>query len=77
MDYQVNMLTKTYIITDPKTIKKRLIDLGISQADIANELSVSRAAVSRVISGRSKSKKILNYLILKLELETQANDSAP
>lgn len=41
-----------------REVKKKLIDLGLSQSDIARRLGVSRAAVSACIAGRLRSAKI-------------------
>jgi len=45
-----------------KEIKKWLIDKGLTQTEIANELGVSQTAVYQVIKGKMKSKKITNLL---------------
>ena len=63
------MLTKPHILADAKTIKKRLIDLGITQTEIAKDLSVTKSAVSRVISGKLRSEKIFGYIVTKLGIE--------
>ena len=58
----LNMFTDNYIITDKKTIKKRLIDMGLTQSQIAKELGVGRSSISLVISNKSKSKRIVQFL---------------
>ena len=73
-DYKVNMLTKIHILADAKTIKKRLIDLGITQTSIAKDLSVTKSAVSKVISGKSRSDKIWAHIVSKLGIDNQAHD---
>lgn len=45
-----------------KEQKKLLIDLDLTQAEIARRLNVSRHAVNGVIHGRIKSKRISEYL---------------
>ena len=49
-----------------KEIKKRLIDLNLTQAKIAKDLRVSRMAVCYVVNGKNKSPRIRKYLEKKL-----------
>ena len=49
-----------------KDIKIRLLQQGVNQAAIADDLEVSRAAVSRVIKGESESAKIKKEIARKL-----------
>jgi len=41
-----------------KTIKKLLIDAGVSQAEIARQAGVDRTAVAHVTAGRSRSSRL-------------------
>ena len=50
---------------NPKEIKKFLIDEDLIQARIAEDLEVKPSLVSQVISGKKKSKRVINYLISK------------
>lgn len=45
-----------------KNIKHKLIDLDLSQAEIARQLGVSRTAIHLVIYGRTTSKRIEDYI---------------
>lgn len=38
--------------------KAKLVEAGIKQSDLAKKLGVSQAAVSRVVSGQIRSKRI-------------------
>ena len=51
---------------DAKEIKKRLIDLGLTQTRIANEVGVSVQAVSMFVNGRIKSRKLKDYIEARL-----------
>jgi transcriptional regulator with XRE-family HTH domain len=46
-----------------KRFKKWLIDLGMTQAQIAEECGVSQGYVSLVISGKRKSKKVTDFFL--------------
>ena len=50
-----------------KKIKIKLIELGMKQRDIANELGVSEFHVSNLITGKRKSKKFDKWLKENLE----------
>lgn len=67
------MFTKDYSKIDPKTIKKRLIDLGLTQSDLARELGVGRSSISLAISGKLKSKRIVDYFYEKGLLAVEFN----
>lgn len=69
----INMFTKDYSKIDPKTIKKRLIDLGLTQSDLARELGVGRSSISLAISGKLKSKRIVDYFYEKGLLAVEFN----
>ena len=66
-------------------IKVALLQLGLSQAQIARDLGTTRVAVNRVVNGRGRSKKIENYITGMLDhaincsflnqLETNKNNS--
>ena len=43
---------------DPRKIKAKLIELGVTQKSIADELGVSLAAVSMTIAGKTISSRI-------------------
>lgn len=47
---------------NPKEIKKALIDLDLTQAEVARKLGVTRFAVNRAIHGTLRSKRIMNFL---------------
>lgn len=47
---------------DPKEIKKTLIDLDISQADIARQLNLSRQTVNREIQTGRASSRVRQYI---------------
>lgn len=51
-----------------RKIKAMLIEMGITQASIASELKVHRSVVSRVVSRKSKSKRIQEFIARKLEI---------
>jgi len=43
-------------------IRKALLDLGITQAQIARELGIHIASVNGVIHGRYKSRRVTEYV---------------
>jgi transcriptional regulator with XRE-family HTH domain len=43
---------------EPKFIKARLIEMGIGQTSIAKKLGISPQAVTRVLYGQSRSRRI-------------------
>ena len=60
-------IPRTQYITIPRNkIKAAAAERGIKFADIASELGVSRGAVAMVISGKGKSKRIMDYILARL-----------
>lgn len=55
------MMNKGYNI-NTKAVKKRLIDMELSMAEIARRLNVHRSVISLVISNKKKSKRVYDYL---------------
>lgn len=53
----------------PEEIKARLILRGITQAEIARRLKVSRGAISQVISGRERNQRIRKAIARALGLK--------
>ncbi|MDR7435865.1 MAG: helix-turn-helix transcriptional regulator [Armatimonadota bacterium] len=53
----------------PEEIKARLILKGITQAEIARRLKVSRGAISQVISGRERNQRIRKAIARALGLK--------
>jgi DNA-binding transcriptional regulator LsrR (DeoR family) len=53
------MRTKSQI----KRLKKWLIDLDMTQQDIANECGVSRPLVNMTIAGTRRNKKVIDFLL--------------
>lgn len=53
------MLTEQDYNINPKEVKKRLLDLNMSQADLARALGVSRVAIHRVIHGKLPSARLM------------------
>lgn len=51
---------------DAKEIKKRLIEMELTQTKLAFEIGVSVQAVSMFINGRIRSRKIRDYLEARL-----------
>jgi lambda repressor-like predicted transcriptional regulator len=51
---------------NPKLIKRRLEDKGISQKSISEELEVSQSLVSSVISGTTTSIRVADHIAQKL-----------
>jgi len=39
----------------------------ITQAEIARELGITRVTVNQVINGRTKSKRVMDYLVKRLQ----------
>ncbi len=62
------MKNRKKFLTDRKIkqIKKKMIDLGITQSEIARELGVTRGAVCHVVNGIRISPRIRKYLEKKL-----------
>ncbi|GAB4327464.1 MAG: hypothetical protein Kow0037_01050 [Calditrichia bacterium] len=55
---------------DTKTVKKALIELELTQTDIARELGVTPQLIHQVIVGRDRSRRVEKYL-LKLVRKAQ------
>lgn len=55
----------------PRTIKAKLVQKGIKQADIARQLHVSRQSVNKTISGIIKSDKIESAISKAIGLPKQ------
>ena len=53
----------------PEEIKARLILRGITQAEIARRLKVSRGAISQVISGQERNQRIRKAIARALGLK--------
>ncbi len=62
------MKNRKKFLTDRKIkqIKKKMIELGITQAEIARDLGVTLGAVCHVVNGIRKSKRIRKYLEKRL-----------
>ena len=62
---------KIFLITSEKSkeIKKRLIDLNLSQRELAKEAGVTPYWLWLIINGKRKSKRIYNYLEKKLGIK--------
>ena len=56
----------------PREIKKLLIDLGLSQSDLARQLAVTPSAVSQVVNGLRPNPRVAEGLarILNLPVES-------
>lgn len=52
-------------------IKIAMLKLGLSQANIAKELNLTRQTVNKVINGKGVSKKVDNYIISLLKLNKE------
>ena len=52
----------------PNKIRALLVERGIKQVDIANELNVSRSHVGSVIAGRWRSKRIAECIARRLNM---------
>lgn len=50
-----------------KEIRKRMIDLGIRQIDLARELGVTQGAIWHTISGTSRSKRVARHIADKID----------
>lgn len=55
---------------EEKRIRRRILDLGIKQKDIANELGISQQDVSMAIRGKSTCPRYVEavYAYLKLDM---------
>lgn len=51
------------MLPSPKKIKKRLIDLELSQAAVARRIGVKRSVVNRVIHRHARSRRVEALLI--------------
>ncbi len=56
-------------IEKSKQIKIALINKGITQKQIADELGITRGTVHSVITGRKKSQRVIEYLEDRLDLK--------
>lgn len=56
----------------PVEIRVALLRKGITQSQIAREFGISRSAVSRIIHGKSKSKRVWKHLSGLINLKKAA-----
>ena len=64
-------MKSNYTNLDPKEIRKALIDVDISQADLARELGVSYAMISRVIDGYAKSDRVRRHIARRIGIDVK------
>lgn len=62
--------SKGFIITklESKEIRKKLIDMDLTQSDIAAELNLSVSSVSSIVCGTYSSLRVRNYLAKRLNI---------